>query len=284
VGNNFDYTTDDMSHIELTYVTHFYFNQGNIESLKELVKVYESYPAKLLDRIHFVFVDDCSPLEFDPLITRLNATWLRINEDISWNQPGARNLGITYAKSDKIIITDLDKLIPQETFEYMLAAPKPNKTIFKMRRLEKDGTLNMRGHPNTFFLSRWRFMQLHGYDEDYSGSYGYDDQGFIKHMKDHGTRQKYLPNKLYCINRKLNLNDSYHSLERDLSGNKPVYLKKKDERALFGSGAGHSRRFLGFTWSIVSEQRRAKPEYLKKPNRLWRKLWVLRTLFRQFTC
>ena len=56
-----------------------------------------------------------SPLQTDPPDLPLNLTWIRIREDIAWNQPGARNLGAVYAKSDKILITDLDHEFPEAT-------------------------------------------------------------------------------------------------------------------------------------------------------------------------
>ena len=100
----------DKQHIKLTYVTHFYCNQGNMDSVESLLKEYESYPDDIKDAVEFVIVDDCSPLEYDVKDYDLNFTWLRITTDIQWNQAGSRNLGVTYAKSDKIIITDLDCL------------------------------------------------------------------------------------------------------------------------------------------------------------------------------
>ena len=46
------------SHIELSYVTTFYFNQTDSSSLLELLRRYASYPGDLLDRLQFLLVDD----------------------------------------------------------------------------------------------------------------------------------------------------------------------------------------------------------------------------------
>lgn len=86
---------EDKSHIELTYVTHFYCNQKNINSITDLLKKYETYSRNLIEKIEFIIVDDCSPLEYEIPDLNLNYRWLKITTDIQWNQGGARNLGVT---------------------------------------------------------------------------------------------------------------------------------------------------------------------------------------------
>lgn len=49
----------------------------------------------------------------------LNLCWIRINENITWNQVSKRNLGLTYSKSDNIVITDLDYKMYEDTLWYM---------------------------------------------------------------------------------------------------------------------------------------------------------------------
>jgi len=269
---------DDMSHIELTYVSHVFMNQKDISTLESLLRIYESYPSELIDKTHFVIVDDCSPIKFTPPQFELNITWLRITDDITWNMAGARNLGVTYAKSDKIFITDIDRLLPLDTFEYLVNAKNPRNSIFKIRQQDEiDGKLRRGGHPNTFFLSRARFMQLNGYDEEYAGHYGYEDQAIIKHFKAHGTWQRYIPRHLVCINRVIDRENSYHSLVRDLSHNKVIYERKQSELKNLGENQGHSRKFLNFSWIVVREDRREnKP--VKKLNKLWKILWIPRTI------
>ena len=94
----------DYSHIELSYVVPVYFNTGNTSALADLLRTYAGYDSALLDRLQFIIVDDCSPTPPEiPADIDLNILLLRINEDIAWNQPGARNLGITYARSDKML-------------------------------------------------------------------------------------------------------------------------------------------------------------------------------------
>jgi glycosyltransferase involved in cell wall biosynthesis len=266
----------DMSHIKLSYITHFYCNQQSIDSVLSLLSHYQSYPSDLLDAIEFVIVDDGSPISYQLPDFNLNLTWLRIDKDIQWNQAGARNLGVTYAKSDKIVMTDLDHQFPEQTLRYMVDAHNPGRNFYKVYRQEPGSNHIYKGHSNLFFMSRARFMRHHGYDEEYAGNYGAEDYRFVKYHKYHGSRQKYLPKKYLCFERDLDRNKAYHSLNRDLSANTPVDERKKQEIALFGAEYGHSRMFLNFTWTIVASHKRQPGVPALKT--WWRPLWWFRYL------
>jgi len=102
-------------HLDLSYVTHFYSNQKRPDWVFDLLAKYQSYDASLLDRVHFVIVDDGSPVGYEIPKFNLNITWLKIDADIPWNQAGARNLGMIYARSDKVFLTDIDIEMPEQT-------------------------------------------------------------------------------------------------------------------------------------------------------------------------
>lgn len=266
----------DKSHIKLSYITHFYCNQQSLDTVLSLLREYESYPADLLDAIEFIIIDDCSPLEYEVPSLNLNYQWLKITTDIQWNQGGARNLGVTYAKSDKILMTDIDHAFPAETLRYLVNASAPGRKFYKVYRQDKHGK-TYEGHANLFFMSRARFMRFWGYDEEYCGHYGAEDYRFVKFHKYHGSQQRYLPASAWCYERELDRDTSYHSLKRDLTFNTPVDKRKKDECALFGNEYGHSRIFLNFDWLTLAKNNR-RPVHPPKMNRLWRPLWWWRWL------
>ncbi|CNL42906.1 glycosyltransferase [Yersinia proxima] len=268
----------DKQHIKLTYVTHFYCNQGNMDSVDSLLKEYESYPDDIKDAVEFVIVDDCSPLEYEVKDYDLNFTWLRITTDIQWNQAGSRNLGVTYAKSDKIIITDLDCLLPEDTMRYLVNARNPGRSLYRIYRTDETTGKAYRGHPNLFFMSRARFFRLYGYDEEFAGHYGSEDYRFVKFHKDHGSTPRYLPKQYRCIERNVDRKKSYHSLDRDLTHNAPIDDRKKNEIALFGAEYGHSRIFLNFNWEIKKVH--SRPPTVPERKVWWRPLWWFRYLFR----
>ncbi|WP_169778159.1 glycosyltransferase [Campylobacter curvus] len=297
----------DASHIKLSYVTHFYCNQKDINSVISLLREYETYDPRLLDIMEFIIVDDGSPIEYEIPKFDLNLRWLKINEDIPWNQAGARNLGMTYARSDKVLITDLDHLFYEDTLWYMANHKPLGRKFYKIYRdfvgycAEErvyKGPLNLfyilsgkkktiyKGHTNTFFISRARYMRLFGYDEEFAGHYGSEDFRFVKFQKAHGSIQGYLPIKYLCKERSSKKGDqqfvdrdlSYHSLDRDLSYNTPVDARKKRENREFGAEYGHSRIFLNFTWKILYENMRKNiPQPEQK--RWWYYLWYVRWIF-----
>lgn len=268
----------DKSHIKLSYVTHFYCNQSDIESVTSLLREYEQYSPELLDVIQFVIVDDGSPVSYDIPEFNLNLIWIKINENIPWNQAGARNLGVLYAKSDKIVMTDLDHIIHENTLRYMADRRNPGRTFFKLYRNSPENPQKIyKGHSNLFFMSRARFMRFFGYDEEFAGNYGAEDYRFVKYQKYHGSIQRYLSKKYLCSERNVNRNKSYHTLERDLSANTPVDDKKKHEIETYGEEFGHSRMFLNFSWSIVKNVHRTPPA--RKKNMLWKPMWWFRYLF-----
>jgi hypothetical protein len=272
----------DYSHIRLSYITHFYCNQQNISSVYNLLEKYAGYPADILDRVHFVIVDDGSPITYDIPKLNLNLTWLKISEDIPWNQSGSRNLGVLYAKSDNFIMLDLDHEIPVEAMGHLVKRRSCGKRLYKMYRTRSDSGTRYSGHPNLFFMSRGRFFEMGGYDEEFAGNYGAEDYRFVKYHKACGTLQKYLPKHITCRERTdIDRSRSYHSLSRDLSFNTPVDSRKKMELANYGHGAGHSRMFLNFNWTIPAERwRDTTPE--QKPDRLWKLLSIFRQILPRF--
>ncbi len=278
----------DKQHIKLTYITHFYCNQNNMDSVFSLLRQYEQLPEDIRTVVEFVIVDDGSPIEYDVGVFDLNITWLRINEDIPWNQAGARNLGVTYAKSDKIFITDLDHELPESTFRYLINCRNPGRNFYKIYRESRENGVKKRGkvcnvgdryygHPNTFFMSRARFMRFFGYDEEFAGNYGSEDFRFVKYQKYQGSRQHYLPKNIRCFERNVDREESYHTLHRDLSANTPIDKRKKQECSLFGYEYGQSRIFLNFTWEI-KYRNNVMPATLPPLNTWWRPLWWFRYL------
>lgn len=268
----------DKSHIRLSYVTHYYLDQERPDTVLDLLARYQSYAPELLDVVQFVVVDDCSPLRFAPPDLDLNLIWLRITDDIPWNQGGARNLGVTYAASDKVLLTDIDHEFPEATLAGMAGMRECGRDFFKIYRTDPVTGKLRHGHSNTFLLSRARFLRLYGYDEEFCGHYGAEDYRFVKFQKYHGSRQRYLPRNYRCIPRvDIDREAAYHGLDRDLAHNTPIDSRKEFEMKQFGHDAGHSRMFLRFRWEVLLEHsRNVRPARRKNP--LWQKLWYWRWL------
>ncbi len=265
------------SHIRLTYITHFYFNQKSPDALIRLLRRYEGYDPALLDRIHFVVVDDGSPITFEIPKFNLNIRWLRIDRDVRWNQPAARNTGVVHAKSDNILLTDIDHEFPETTLRAAADLKSCGRDIYKFR-LSDMPKEKVKGSANIFLMSRARFLKYWGYDEEFSGHYGFEDSRFFKNLVSHGCRVKYFNPKYECIARRDIGKGEYHSLARDFNHNSPIDKRKKFEMRWYGREHGHSRDFLGSECRALYENKR--PVTAEPPiDRLWGRLGVLRRLF-----
>lgn len=265
----------DKSYINLTYITHFYIDQKNINSVTKLLKEYEQMEPYLLDQIQFIIIDDGSPVEYKIPTFNLNLTWIKINENIRWNQGGARNLGAIYAKSDKIFMCDLDWKINENAFRFMLNKKNLGRKIYKIRENGRK-----KGHSNMWFLSRSRFLRFFGYNEEFSGGHGGEDYFFFKIQQYHGSIFLYMPYNCYSTNRtrkkQIDTNTSYHTLDRNSSRNDLIGKKVKNDINLYGNEQGYSRIFLNFTWQIISDTDREIKYYKKPIKKFWKPLWYFR--------
>lgn len=264
-------------HIRLACVNHVYFNQRNPDTLFALLNRYASYSPELLDRVHFVIVDDGSPITYDIPDLDLNLTWLKIDQDIRWNMAGARNLAAVYARADKIFMSDVDIEVPEHTMRYFSDRPPYGNRMYRPARIDKTTGASLARHPNAFLMSRARFMRFFGYDEEFSGEYGFEDLRIVKDQKLYGTFLGRLPSKWFVYERNdIDSKTSYHSLYRDESTNAFINARKTLEYEWYGRHGGHSRRNLQFTWTVLLDRRRKRPP--PKIDRWFKPTWLLRQL------
>lgn len=241
------------TNIGLSYIMPVFFNQENAKVLIDLLNHYANYDQKILSQMEFVIVDDCSPVEIIiPENININYQLLRITDDIKWNQGGARNLGVTYAKSNKIILTDCDHIFPEDLFAEILKSNPPRRTLFKFKRVNAEGA-KLNSPCNIFYTSKSVVQAVLAYDEEFCGNYGYEDvmfrafQSRIKNKINYFTRRK----KIIASN--IDRDQSYHSLVRDTKINLDLLNKKL--LILNGANpfASHSRMFLNFNYKKIKE-------------------------------
>jgi glycosyltransferase involved in cell wall biosynthesis len=127
-----------------------------------------------------VFVDDGSPQPLNLHAPYANIRQYRIVDDIPWNQPGARNLGACQARGEWLLFFDLDHRFATGDFLKVLALLRTLSvgTLYKFARSSEGSGLPIHSHMNSFLISRSDYFKNGGYDEDFSGSYGYEDVWF----------------------------------------------------------------------------------------------------------
>ncbi|WP_204347024.1 glycosyltransferase family A protein [Psychroserpens algicola] len=238
--------------IQLTYIVPVYLDK-NLDALYHLIKTYEGYDLETLKQIHFIFIDDHSPVDVKlPKNCQLNYSLAKISTHIMWNQGGARNLGVHLAKSQKMVLTDLDHTFPESVFQFLIQTKTPNQ-IFTFKRI-RDNEVAM-PHYNTFFLSKSTYFKSLGVDEEFCGHYGHEDVFFIEFQKRVGTKLYTYRDQTIFSHEHKNSKQPQHQLHRDSSITKPLFdakyrILKDKNRDPFDA---HSRLFLNFEWHQVEE-------------------------------
>ena len=145
------------------------------------------YSDKVISAIQWIYVDDGSPelerpddiLRSAPGRIRGQVRLLRILDDIPWNQHGARNLGAMEAKTDWLLMTDMDRAFTGYEMQQLLETKLMKEHHYKpvgIRLCEDFPRAEARLPINQFLVHRESYWSIGGYDEDYCGSYGGDRQ------------------------------------------------------------------------------------------------------------
>ncbi len=230
--------------IELTLVYPYYENRACLE---RQMRSWTQLPRDVSFRIEFLLVDDGSP---EPAIVApdgpINITLVRVKENIPWNQPGARNLGLKLAEGDWVMASDIDHLLPAEGLHQVLSLNKDAGTIYFFERVAEGG-LAKNPHPNSFLISRRTFWEVGGYDEDFCGHYGYDDN-FLRQRFERTYRIVYLKEPALVEFE----HGATRGLDRSRRHNRRLLRKK---RKLLEKGKYRNGRTVRFEWEIVGRWR-----------------------------
>ena len=233
----------NFENLELTYVIPIFQENEDFNDLEKIINIYSKYGPDIRNKIHFIFVDDCSPIPIVIKNKKINYTLVRIVDNIVWNQPGARNLGVTLAKTPKLILTDLDYIFPETILRDLLAKKIP-KEIYKFR-VSKDGK-KIISHVNTFFCSKSTFFKSLGVDEAFSGNYGYDDTYFTELQLHLGTRFKKYRKEMITT-----FEHQHHNLTRNTDHNLKLLEIRRQAMKSKNPFYAHSRKFLCFDWKVI---------------------------------
>lgn len=243
--------------IQLTYIVQFYIDNNPRNPVQELVDIYNQYDAAILDQVHFVFVDDGSPIPVEiHSDTNLHYTWIRIEDNIPWNQGGARNIGVEHAKSERIILTDLDIVFPENLLLQLLNFYPPQHSIFKFKTVSNLKMIEP--HFNVFLMWKDTFLRTKGVDEAFSGHYGHDDVFFYFLNKALGVKF-YLHSYSNIVHRehKEKKDKQHNTLVRDMTFNQLLFEEKmKLMKNASNPLEARSDLYLNFKWKVILEHQR----------------------------
>lgn len=209
---------------------------------------WQSYPKKLLEKCRFVIIDDGSPgyPAFDVIgkNPKLPLILYRINENIPWNQHGARNLGAKVIKADWLFMSDMDLVLDADNAQRLLQTPVYDSAFYKFGRVKMPAWEIYKQHCNTFMVRKEHYWSIGGYDEDYCGGYG-GDGPFVK-----GLEQRYKHENLNDIFVKFYGRTYVHDSgtnEFDRTGElRDEYLKVSDRKRRENDVIPHDP--IRFTW------------------------------------
>jgi len=166
------------------YMTLVYPYYNNPRMLKQHYELWAGFSTDTKTMFDVVIVDDGSRVAPAIAVPRPEGLphlrMYRIIEDKDWNWCGARNLGAKEAQGQWLFLTDMDHLIPEDTIRVMYKKLKPNRA-YRPFRLTLPGPVTMldkhgapKRHPNTWVMEKEMYWKIGGYDEFYSGQYGFD--------------------------------------------------------------------------------------------------------------
>jgi hypothetical protein len=163
-----------MSRRPITLVLPYYDNPGMLEAQFQAL---DALPPELREQISLIVVDDCSPKSPALDVGRPQGvaySLFRITVDVRWNWIAARNRGAEEAPDGWLLLTDIDHLVPEETWRRIIERKLSDRDIYRFSRREVDGS-EYKPHPNSWLMTRKMFLRrVGGYDERFSGFYGTD--------------------------------------------------------------------------------------------------------------
>jgi hypothetical protein len=162
----------------------------NLGMLAEHQVVWGDYQSELRAHLHVIVVDDCSPKGHQPVRKSLTLESLaslrlyRLTEKARWNWLACRNLGVSEATTEWVLLTDIDHVLPEDTLRRILVGDLDPRNVYRLSRVDAPHpwpyTLAecppYKMHPNTWLMTRKMYDAIGGYDERLSGCYGTDGE------------------------------------------------------------------------------------------------------------
>lgn len=160
------------------HVTVIYPYYENPHFFAKQLGYWSALPDHLRSHLRFIVVDDCSPANPAEQVVRsmdmpIALRLFRIEEDRRWNWLAARNIGFSHADDGWNVCSDIDHMIPEETFETIVYGKLDDQVIYRFSRREHTGQA-IHPHPNSWLMTRSMYWKVGGYDETLSGLYGTD--------------------------------------------------------------------------------------------------------------
>lgn len=159
----------------------------NPRMLREHVRTWLALPEEIAGVLDVCIVDDGSPrwpavdafnehpqaAQF--AIGRLRSLqFWRMGVDVRWNQDACRNVGAREARTRWMLLTDMDHVVPEKTWAYLMGTKLKKERAYRLTRVNAPNLEPYKPHPNTWVMTRDLYWAAGGYDEALAGRYGTD--------------------------------------------------------------------------------------------------------------
>lgn len=156
----------------------------NPQMFREQQRIWRSLREDVRQSLHVIVVDDGSPESparehLAPETPGALASFrlYRTGVDVRWNWIFCRNLGVDKATTEWIAMTDMDHVLPYETWRRLMRGRLEPLAVYRLSRVTAPDLTPTKPHPNTWVMTRHMFTnRIGGYDENYSGLYGSDGE------------------------------------------------------------------------------------------------------------
>lgn len=160
----------------------------NPQMLEEQCKQLHALPPLLRAHLHLIVVDDGSPRWpaaeiLRPRLMRwsLESVQLwRMDVDVSWNQDACRNLGVREAPTRWVLLTDMDHVVPVETWMRLMTEKLDKRAAYRFGRVSAPVLTPYKPHPNSWAMTQKTYWRAGGYDERLAGNYGTDGDVLVR--------------------------------------------------------------------------------------------------------
>lgn len=223
------------------------------------VGAWEKYSELVKQNVRFIVVDDAGPNHpfRMPFAPTLDVQVYRVQQDIPWNQMGARNLGMQAADDGWALMIDPDMILPPDIMEIVVrrVMQNPNKggRYRMLLRHMRNGQLD-EGCCNIYVIHTADFWRAGGYDEDYSGHKGYSDVMLHHTLNTIGVMPLWWKDCWADFYSTDNVDDAaVMQLDRDIAHNRRLHLRKVKEARKRGARRylTQPRQVCRFKWERV---------------------------------
>jgi len=212
------------------------------ETIVEHLTLWKSYSEEAQQQLKIVIIDDHSDkvVNIQPDFS-LNLNIVRVDQDIYWNLPGARNLAFKLADDDWCVSLDMDHFLSPKVIEEILKLEKHMGTVYRFQRTRNGKPHTV--HRDSFIIHKKDFWDMGGYDEDMCGCRGANEDLIeaTMHYKNLILEQTNITIE----------NNEFHGkvggIKRDMVSRNYVFLKQKLYQ--MKQGIYENKDHIRFTWT-----------------------------------